>query len=309
MKKISRLGRKMRKDWQIYVFLLLPLTYLILFHYVPMFGIQIAFKKFNPMKGIWGSPWVGLQHFRKFFRSYYFERVTVNTLRLSLYSLIVGFPIPILFALLLNAVPGRYFKKTVQTVTYMPHFISIVVLVGMIQQMFSPSVGLYYYAYKLFGGQGMPTDILAQPNSFIHMYVWSGIWQSFGWNSIIYVAALAGVPQDLHEAAEIDGATRFQRILHIDLPSIIPTATIMLILRFGQVMSIGYEKVYRMQNTMNQRTSEVISTYVYKIGLGAGGNSDYSLSTAVGLFNSVINLALITTFNKISKRLGDTSLW
>ena len=191
----------------------------------------------------------------------------------------------------------------------MPHFISVVVLVGMIQQIFSPSVGLYFHAFKLLGGEGMPKDILAQPNGFIHMYVWSGIWQNFGWGSIIYMAALAGVSADLHEAAEIDGATRFQRILHIDLPSLIPTATIMLILRFGQVMSVGYEKVYLMQNNMNQRTSEVISTYVYKIGLGAGGNSDYSLSTAVGLFNSVINLVLITTFNQVTRRLGETSLW
>ena len=309
MSKLRYYGRKMRKDWQVYVFLLIPLTYLIIFHYVPMFGIQIAFKKFSPVKGIWGSPWVGFVHFQKFFKSYYFERVTVNTLRLSVYALLAGFPIPILFALLLNAMPGRVFKKTVQTVTYMPHFISVVVLVGMIQQIFSPSVGLYFHAYKLLGGEGMPKDILAQPNSFIHMYVWSGIWQNFGWSSIIYMAALAGVSQDLHEAAEIDGATRFQRILHVDLPSLIPTATIMLILRFGQIMGVGYEKIYLMQNTMNLRTSEVISTYVYKIGLGSGGNSDYSLSTAVGLFNSVINLVLITTFNQVTRRLGETSLW
>ena len=309
MSKLCYYGRKMKMDWEIYAFLLIPLVYIIIFKYIPMAGIQIAFKKYNPVKGIWGSPWVGLYHFRKFFKSYYCERVIVNTLRISIYALVAGFPIPIIFALMLNAMPGRKFKKTVQTVTYMPHFISTVVLVGMIQQLFSPSVGLYYYAYKFLGGESMPKDLLASPNSFLHLYVWSGIWQSFGWSSIIYMAALAGISQDLHEAAEIDGATRFQRILHVDFPGILPTATIMLILRFGNIMGVGYEKIYLMQNTMNLRVSEVISTYVYKIGLGSGGNSDYSLSTAVGLFNSVVNLIMITLCNQVTRRLSETSLW
>ena len=309
MTKLRRYFRRMRQNWQVYVFLLIPLAYLIIFQYVPMAGIQIAFKKFNPVKGIWGSPWVGFTHFEKFFKSYYFERVVTNTLRISIYSLIANFPIPILFALLLNSIPGTKFKKTVQTVTYMPHFISTVVLVGMMNQMLSPTTGLYGMIYRVLGGEGFPEDILAKANSFTHLYVWSGIWQNFGWSSIIYMAALAGVSPSLHEAAQIDGANRLQRVIHVDFPCLLPTATIMLILRFGQIMNVGYEKVYLMQNTMNQRMSEVISTYVYKIGLGAQGRSDYSLATAVGLFNSVINLVLITVFNQVTKKLSDTSLW
>jgi putative aldouronate transport system permease protein len=240
-----------------------------------------------------------------------FERVLSNTIRLSLYTLIASFPVPILFALALNTVTNAPFKKTVQTLTYMPHFISTVVLVSMVIKIFNPLNGLYGKAFALLGGVGTAPDLLASPNAFVHMYVWSGIWQEFGWNSIIYIAALASVSPELHEAAEIDGATRLQRVVHVELPAIIPTATIMFILSFGRVMSVGFEKVYLMQNDLNLRMSEVISTYTYKVGLGSaiGGKTDYPYATAIGVFNSAINMVLVLLMNAITRRLGETSLW
>ncbi|MDR2079898.1 MAG: ABC transporter permease subunit [Treponema sp.] len=294
-------------SWEFYVFLIIPLAYLLVFVYIPMAGVQIAFKRFTPTGGIWGSEWVGLKNFVKFFQSYQFKRILPNTLRLSLYSLAAGFPIPVIFALLLNVMGNGRTKKIIQTVTYMPHFISTVVLVGMIIRICSPVNGLYAHIIRFFDLKN--TDILARPDVFPHLYVWSGIWQNFGWSSIIYLAALAGVSGELHEAAEIDGANRFQRVIHIDFPAILPTATIMLILGCGSIMGIGFEKVYLMQNDMNLRTSEVISTYVYKIGLGSGGLSDFSYATAIGLFNSVVNLVMVGGVNAMTKRMSDTSLW
>ncbi len=310
MKRIKTTCKKILRYWQVYLFLFIPVIYLLLFCYWPMAGLQIAFKKFSLADGIWGSPFVGLYQFEKFFRSYEFKRILKNTLLISIYSIAASFPIPIIFALLLNSIRQGKFSKCVQTITYIPHFISTVVLVGMILQIFNSRVGLYGIIYQAVTGH-LPEDILSKASAFPHLYVLSGIWQSFGWDSIIYLAALTGISQELHEAAQIDGASRFKRLLYIDLPGILPTITIMLILNAGRVMSIGFEKVYLMQNNLNLSASEVISTYVYKIGMGVGGTAipDYSYSTAISLFNSVINLMLICTVNAVSRRLSETSLW
>ena len=300
--------KRLVNSWEYYVFLAIPLIYLILFAYIPMAGIQIAFRRYTPIGGIWGSEWVGLRHIIRFFESYQFGRVVPNTLRLSIYALIAGFPIPIIFALLLNLMYNGKLKKLVQTVTYIPHFISVVVLIGMLNRLCSPINGFYAHLIRFFDLSTI--DILAQPNAFPHLYVWSGIWQHFGWSSIIYLAALAGVSSELHEAAEIDGASRFKRVIHIDIPSILPTATILLILGFGQIMSVGFEKAFLMQNSLNLRTSEVISTYVYKVGIASvAGISDFSYATAIGLFNSVINLFMAGGVNALTRRMSDTSLW
>lgn len=294
--------------WQLYLFLLLPVVYIIVFAYVPMAGVQIAFKDYNFNDGIWKSPWVGWDNFSRFFRAYNFKSIFTNTLTLALYGMIVGFFPPILLALLLNSFPGKKFSKVVQTVSYMPHFISTVVIVGMLTQMFNPRTGAFGVLARMITGQMTSVDLLAMPEAFPHMYVWSGIWQSIGWSSIIYIAALSSVDDELHEAAQIDGATRWQRVLHIDLPSILPTATIMLILDAGGIMNVGFEKVYLMQNALNISRSEVISTYVYKVGMQIAGG-DFSFATAVGLFNSVINFVLLVLVNSLTKKLSSTSLW
>ncbi len=296
----------LKRDWRLYLFLLIPLVYIIVFHYVPMLGIQIAFKKYTVAGGIWGSKWVGLKHFEKFFKSYQFQRVLVNTLRLSIYSLLFGFPFPIIFALLTNTLSSARFKKVSQTIVNLPHFISVVVLVSMVNQVFGSRTGLYGIVGQALTGE-YPPDLFANAENFQHLYIWSGVWQNFGWSAIIYIAALTGVSPDLHEAAQIDGASRVQRIIHIDFPCILPTIVIMLIMRMGHVMSVGFEKVFLMQNSLNLARSEIISTYVYKEGLT--GKSDFSYSTAINLFNSVVNLILITTVNYISRKLGETSLW
>jgi putative aldouronate transport system permease protein len=301
-------GKKILERWQLYLLLLLPLTYLIIFAYLPMTGLVIAFKKYNSGLGVWGSPWVGLDNFRKFFKSFKFGIVMKNTLTLSLYSLAVGFPIPIIFALLLNALPFKRYKKTIQTVTYVPHFISTVVMVGLIFQLLDSRNGLYAVLYSLFTKGGSAPNILADGTLFKHIYVWSGIWQSTGYNAIIYIAALSSVDQSLHEAAMIDGASRFQRLRHIDFPAILPTASIMLILAVGNIMNVGYEKVLLMQNDLNVNYSEIISTYVYKVGL-ASGITDFSLSTAIGMFNSVINFILLLLANWTSKRLSGSGIF
>ena len=303
-----RLWSDLRRDWQLYLFLLIPVVYIIIFAYVPMGGLQIAFKDFAARKGIFGSPWVGLKHFKKFFSSVYFGRTVGNTLALSAYSLACGWPLPIIVALMLNCYRSQKVKSITQTIMTLPHFISVVVLVGMMFQMFSARNGIYGAAiFRLTGTR--PADPFATPSNFRHFYLWSGIWQDFGWGSIIYLAALAGVDPSLHEAATVDGASRFKRVLHVDLPTILPTIVIMLILRFGSIMSIGFEKVFLLQNDLNLSYSEVISTYVYKVGLSGGGKTDFSYATAIGFFNSVVNLALIVVVNFIAGKVGDTSLW
>lgn len=305
----SRLIRNLRQYWQLYLFLLLPTLYILIFAYYPMTGVQLAFKKFNYKLGIWGSPWVGFEQFRKFFSNYMFERVMINTIRISVLSALAGFPVPVIFALALGSVYHPRYKKAVQTITYMPHFISTVVLVGILKQVFHPRVGIYGIVYSALNGGALAGDLFSSPAAFDGLYIWSGVWQSFGWGSILYLAALSGVSPELHEAAEIDGATRFQRVLHVDIPAILPTIIITLILRLGSLLGVGFEKIYLMQTDMNMRVSEVISTYVYKRGLGSGGNPDYSFATAVGLFNNVINLVLLISVNKIAKLVSETSLW
>lgn len=305
--RFRKLGLSLKARWQLLAMVVIPLAYIIVFHYIPMLGIQIAFKKYDFRKGIWGSPWVGLYQFERLIKSYQFTRIITNTLRLSLYGLLAGFPVPIIFALMLNAMPYMRYKKAVQTITYMPHFISTIVMVGILMQIFNIRIGIYGILGKLFTGSA-PPDLFAMPNAFPHMYVWSGIWQGLGWNSIIYIAALAGIDPELYEAAIIDGASRFQRLVYIDLPGITSTISILLIMSVGRILGVGFEKVYLMQNNLNLKTSEVISTYVYKVGLVTGGG-DFSFGTAVGLMNSVVSFVMIYLVNKICRRLGGASLW
>ena len=302
-------NKKILRYWQLYFFLLIPLAYLIIFCYVPMLGIQIAFRSYSASRGIFGSSWVGLKFFDNFIHSFEFRRIIVNTLRISIYSIIVGFPIPLFLALMLNCVRYERLKKTMQNILYMPHFISTVVIVGMIMQVINPVSGLYGRVYFNIM-HTRPSDIMANPSVFPHMYVWSGIWQNMGWDSVIYLAALSGVDPALHEAACIDGAGRLRRVIHVDIPCILPTFVIILFLRCGSIMSVGFEKAYLLQNDLNLRTSELISTYVYKVGLtSTGTGSQFSFATAIGLFNSVINLLILSFVNAISKRLTERSLW
>lgn len=299
-----------KRKWQLHLFILLPVIYLLIFSYYPMLGVQIAFKDFQASLGIWKSPWVGLKHFQTFFDSYMFSRVVGNTLKISLYTIITEFPLPIIFALMLNSLQNLHYKKVIQTISYIPHFISTVVLVGLIMQVFSPVHGLYGTLSRIFTGIMYPSDILGNPNAFIHIQVWSGVWQSLGWNSIIYLAALSGIDPQLHEAAQIDGASRLQRIIHVDLPGILPTAAILLIMRAGSIMDVGFEKIFLLQNSMNLTYSEVISTYLYKVGMKAGSNN-FSYAAAIGLFNSVVNCILLVIVNWASSHLSEdnTSLW
>lgn len=302
------LHKRIAARWQLYLLLLLPILWLIVFSYTPMSGLVLAFKKYSSGLGIWGSPWVGFDNFTKFFRSVKFPVVMRNTLTVSLYALAVSFPIPILFALLLNVMMGQRYKKVIQTVTYIPYFISTVVMVGLIFQLLDARNGLYGSLYTLLSGGGSAPNILSDGSKFKHLYVWSGVWQSTGYNAIIYIAALAGVDQSLHEAAMIDRASRFQRLIHIDLPAILPTASIMLVLAVGNIMNIGYEKVLLMQNDLNLNYSEIISTYVYKVGLSSG-ITDFSLSTAIGMFNSVINFILLVIANWGSKKMSGSGIF
>lgn len=296
--------KSLKKHWELYLLVLPPVLYLLIFKYIPMVGVQIAFKDFNVVKGIWGSPWVGFKHFEAFFQSPNFWLLIKNTMGISFYSLIAGFPIPILLALALNEIRTGYFKKTVQMVTYAPHFISTVVMVSIIILMLSPHVGV---VDKLFTMLGFPmTNFMGIPEYFKSIYVWSGVWQGMGYSSIIYIAALAGVDPSLYEAAKMDGASRLRKIWHIDLPTLVPVTVIMLILSLGSIMGVGFEKIYLMQNPLNTSASEVISTYVYKVGL-IGAN--FSFSSAVGFFNSIINLFLLVIVNGISRKVSQNSLW
>lgn len=294
----------MARQWQLYAFLLIPVALVIIFNYVPMYGITLAFKDYKIKQGILGSPWAGGKYFNQFFSSPNFSLTLKNTLILSLYSLAAGFPMPILLALCLNEVKQQWFKKLVQMVSYAPYFISTVVMVGMLIQLMNVRTGFINKLISAVGGT--PVDFMAVPGLFRTIYVWSGIWQSMGYSAIIYIAALSNADPSLYEAAIIDGASRLQKIVHIDIPTIVPTITLLLIMSLGNVMSVGAEKVYLMQNNLNLLTSEIISTYVYKIGLISG---QFSLSTAVGVFNSVINFILIVIVNAIAKRVGETSLW
>lgn len=299
--------KKILARWQIYLMLIIPVIYIIVFAYVPMGGLVIAFKKYNVRDGIFGSEWVGLANFIKFFNSYKFIQVLKNTLSISIYSLVVTFPIPLLFALLLNAFPLKRYAKTIQTVTYVPYFISTVIMVGLLTQLLNYRTGIYGSLFTLFTGETAP-NILASGPLFKHIFVWSAVWQTTGYNAVIYIAALANIDQSLHEAAMIDGASRFQRVLYIDFPGILPTATILLILATGNIMNLGFEKVLLMQNDLNLNYSEIISTYVYKVGL-ASGVTDFSLSAAISMFNSVINFTLLVSVNKIAKKISGSGIF
>lgn len=303
-KRPNRTWRGIVQHWQLYAIIALPIVYLIIFHYIPMYGVQIAFKDYRIREGIFGSDWVGLKHFRQFFASPSAWRIIRNTLRLSFYTVIAGFPFPILLALFLNEVRVRPFKKTVQMVTYAPYFISTVVLVGLIYRVLDPTIGIVNQFLGLVGIESI--NFLGIPEALPSIYVWSGIWQFVGYSAIIYLAALSGVNPELREAAIIDGASIVQRIRHVEIPTILPTIVIILVLEFAQVMSLGFEKIYLLQNDLNLSTSEVIATYVYKVGLV---NADFSFGTAVGLFNSAVNLILMVSANFMAKRITGTSLW
>ncbi|WP_246362817.1 ABC transporter permease [Paenibacillus alba] len=303
---IVQLFRNMRKVPQLYLLCLLPILYILIFKYIPMYGAVIAFQDYVPHKGFFGSDWVGLKHFRNFFNSYEFWKVIKNTLGLSFYGLLAGFPFPILLALCLNYVNRPFMKKSVQMITYAPHFISMVVMIGIIMQLLDPKTGIVNMLLAQTGFDKI--DFFGNPDHFKSLYVWSGIWQNVGFGCIIYLAALAGIDPSLHEAAVMDGATKVQRMWHVDIPGIIPVATILLIMSVGNMMDVGFEKVLLMQNPLNVSTSEVIDTYVYKVGLLSTGIK-YSYASAIGLFTSVINLILLFTVNKVAKKLGQTSLW
>ena len=303
MKLQGGLLARMWKYRQLYLLLLPALIYIIIFSYGPMYGIQIAFKSYKGALGIWDSPWVGFKHFKDFFSGYYFEDLLKNTLILSVYNLIVGFPIPIIVALILNETKPRM-KKASQTILYAPHFISTVVLCGMIVTMFSKESGVVNTVLEALGMERY--YFLGEPEAFRHLYVWSGVWQGMGWNAIIYIAALSAVDPSLHEAAAIDGATRMQRIIHINIPTIMPTIIITLIMAIGRIASVGYEKAFLLQTNLNVEVSEIISTYVYKRGIV---DANYSFSTAVGLFNNIINIVMLWIANAISRKVSETSLF
>ena len=302
----TRIVRQGLRNWDLYLLVLPPLLYFVVFKYFPMYGAQIAFRKFMPALGIWRSPWVGLDQFVTFFSSRKFATVVGNTLVLSVYKLLAGFPVPIILAIALHYCTQSRFKKTVQMVTYAPHFISVVVLAGIIVQVLSPRVGVVNRIIGILGGK--PTLFMGEPAYFKSIYVWSDVWQEMGWGSIIFLAALAGINPELHEAAIADGASKLQRIVHIDFPGIMPTAVILLILNVGRIMFIGFEKVLLLQNPLNLAASEIIDTYVYKIGL-ASAVPNFSYSTAIGLFSSAIGFVLLVVVNRLARTFGETSLW
>ena len=275
-----------------------------MFAYIPMLGLVIAFKDYSPANGILNSPWAGFKYFTQFFNSVQFGTTMMNTLKISIYSILVGFPLPILLALLCNQLRAGKFKKVFQVTTYLPHFISTMVMCGMIILFLSPNSGLIANIFKSLGWT-MP-NLLSKPDSFAGVYVWSDVWQHIGWDSIIYLAALSAIDPTYYEAATMDGASRMQKILNIDLPLLLPTAMILLILRAGSLLSIGFEKVLLLQNPLNLAGSEVISTYVYKVGML---NFQYSYSTAIGLFNTVVNLIILLSVNWFSKRYTKTGLF
>ena len=295
---------RLAHSWQLWVIITPSLIYLAIFRYFPMYGAILAFKDYDPYTGILNSPWVGLFHFTTFFNSFEFQRVLENTVLLSVLYLVFGFPFPIVLALMLNSAGSKSIKKSVQMTTFIPYFISTVVMVTIIIELLHPRSGIITLAMN---GLGLNIkNPMGDPNAFKTIYIVSGIWQNVGYNAIIFIAALASVDPNLYEAAIIDGATKMQRIKYIDFPVVIPTAVILFILSAGRIMNVAFEKIYLMQNNLNLRTSEVISTYVYKVGL-IGAN--FSFGTAVGLFNSLINLILLIMMNQLMRKYSDTSLW
>lgn len=294
---------ELRKNWMIYLMFVPIALYYLLFCYKPMYGALIAFQNYSPSKGILGSQWVGFRHFIDFFNNYYFWRILKNTLVISASSIIFGFPAPILLALLINEIRSNAFKRTVQTISYIPHFISLVVICGMIKS-FTSDNGMITDLLVLFGCRRV--SLLSKAEAFVPIYVISDIWQGLGWGSIIYLAAMTGINQELYEAATIDGANRWKQTLHVTIPGIAPTIIIMLILRLGSVLNVGYEKIILLYNELTRETADVISSFVYRKGLQ---EMNWSYSTAVGLFNSVVNFGFIIVTNAISRRVSGTSLW
>ncbi len=301
---LRRSAQKWLRDWRLYTLLLPPLIYYFLFHYMPIYGALIAFKKYSPRKGVWGSAWVGLDNFIKFLTDPYFYKLVRNTLLINLYSLVYAFPASILFALLLNEMRHRRYKKLVQTVSYLPHFISTVVVCGLLTNFLRTNDGIINQLLAMFGFARV--SFLSKAEYFRTIYVASGIWQHLGWDAIIYIAALTGINEELYEAATIEGANRFQRALHVTLPGIAPTITIMLVMRVGNLMNLGYEKIMLLYSGVTYETADVISTYVYRRGLL---NADFGYGTAVGLFQSVVAMVLIVAANQIGKKISETSLW
>lgn len=304
MKTLLKKDKKKIKSLDLLLLLIPAAIYLIIFHYIPMFGIQIAFKDFSYVKGIWGSEWIGFEHFERFFSSYYFGEIMTNTILLSVYSLLFGFPIPIILSVLLNHLKSRKFKRVFQTISYAPNFISLVIIVGMLVLFLNPRTGLVNVILSSLGFDAV--NFLENPNYFRSIYVASGIWQGTGFAMIVYIAALSAIDPTLYEAADMDGATKLQKIIHIDLPSIAPTVTILFILSIGGLMNVGFEKAFLLQNVLNTSVSEIIPTYVYKMGLIRG---DSSFATAIGLFNTVINVVLLFIANKLAKMASGSSLW
>lgn len=300
----SKIKTNLKRNWILYLFLVPMVLYLLIFNYGPMYGIQIAFKDFYANLGIWDSPWVGFKHFDRFFNSYYFWRLLKNTLALSIYNLLL-FPLPVIFALMLNELRSEKFKKLTQTLTYAPYFISVVVVVGMVFIFFDAQTGLMNHFLSALGLNTQ--SFLTDPKWFRHLYVWSGQWQGLGWGTIVYLAALSGVNPELHEAAKIDGATRIQRIININIPSIMPTIITLFILSLGSFMSTGFEKVLLLSNSLNAETSDIIQKFVYEIGLIEG---QYSFAAAIGLFESVINVMLIIGANYTTRKISRSGrLW
>ena len=302
-KRIIKRVKNVIRYWQIYVLIFPAIIYVFIFNYIPMYGVQIAFRNFRVSQGIWGSDWVALRHFERFLNYPNFSQIVLNTLRIGLYS-IATFPCAVILALLINELNNHKFKKTIQMITYAPHFISTVVVCSMILLFLNRSMGIVNNLIELLGGQRI--DFIAQPRLFAHIYVWSGVWQSIGWGTIIYLAALSGVSSELVEAARIDGANRLDIIWHVNIPTILPTIIIMLILSCGSVLSVGFEKIFLLQNPLNLERSQVISTYVYTAGIRDG---QFSYSSAIGLFNNVVNITLLLIVNWICKRSSSIGIW
>lgn len=311
-KKTKSIKRKryyfsdLKTNWQLYLLVLIPLAWLAVFKYYPMYGAQIAFRNYIPANGILGSEWVGLKNFIQFFKSPQLLMITKNTLAISLYTLLLNSTLPIILALGLTYLKHERFKKVVQMTTYLPNFISTVIIVGIINLLFNAQSGIVNNAIGAITGEKI--NFLGLSKYFRHLYVWSGVWQMTGWNSIIYIAALAGVDPQLHEAAVIDGADKWRQILHVDIPSILPTIAITIIMNMGSILAVGFDKTFLMQNPSNLMVSEVFSTYEYKVGVG-GGLANYSYSAAIGLMANVITFVLICLTNKFSKIVSGNGLW
>lgn len=306
--KTSKTGKSKLKEYtrnyELYLMLVLPFAFLAIFHYWPLYGIQIAFRDFNVSQGMFGSPWVGLKHFARIFNYYAFWQILWNTVSLNLYNLAIGFPAPIILALLVNEVRSNSGKRIIQNITYMPHFLSVVVIVGLLANVTSVKSGVINIIIKVMGGQ--PINFMIEGQYFKSLFVFSEVWQNIGWSAVIYIAAIAGISQELYEAAVVDGATKLQRILNITIPGIMPTAIILLILRLGHLFNVGFVKVLLMQNNATISASDVISTYMYRTGILEG---NFSYATAVGLFNSLCNITVLIIANTISRKVSESSLW